>query len=136
VAGNSGWHWDDKKGANIDADSKSTWDDYVKAHPKTKPFRNRGWPFRAAMAELMPVHATGAHVYRPSQGAHAPGGDSDQDNEDDDEENDKSDGEGADSDDQTGPPPRDKSPIWDIEERSSSPNGHGRTSRPSSEVGF
>ncbi|KAJ7789819.1 hypothetical protein B0H14DRAFT_3502547 [Mycena olivaceomarginata] len=52
VAGNSGWHWSDENGANIDATTKSTWDDYVKAHPKAHHYRNRGWEFRWKMLQL------------------------------------------------------------------------------------
>ncbi|KAJ7933528.1 hypothetical protein B0H13DRAFT_2306634 [Mycena leptocephala] len=109
VAGNSGWHWDDKYNANIDAKSKSTWDDYVKAHPKAKPFRNRGRPFLAAMAELMPVGATGAHVYRPSQGAQVSSDDSGRDDDDDDDEGEKD----ADSGEGRTSPPHRESPVWD-----------------------
>ncbi|KAF7371909.1 Myb-DNA-bind-3 domain-containing protein [Mycena venus] len=59
VAGNSGWTWSDITGASIDANTKSTWDDYVRAHPKAKPFRNRGWEFRTKMCQLVPLRATG-----------------------------------------------------------------------------
>ncbi|KAJ7120818.1 hypothetical protein C8R44DRAFT_563469, partial [Mycena epipterygia] len=60
---NSGWHWDDQKGACINEATKSSWDEYQKAHPKAKPFRNRGWPYWAGMNNIMPQTATGAHVY-------------------------------------------------------------------------
>ncbi|KAJ6557161.1 hypothetical protein B0H10DRAFT_1846881 [Mycena sp. CBHHK59/15] len=71
VVDNSGWRWDDVNGAGIDETTKSSWDDYVKAHPKAKPYRNKGWPYRAAMAELMPSTVSGAHVFRPSHAAPA-----------------------------------------------------------------
>lgn len=71
VRNNSGWAWDDQKGASIGPTTASSWDDYIKAHPKAKPFRNRGWPYWALMAEIMPRTVSGAHVFRAG-GAHAP----------------------------------------------------------------
>ncbi|KAJ7893876.1 hypothetical protein B0H14DRAFT_2496171 [Mycena olivaceomarginata] len=68
VAGNSGWAYSNEYGANIDDTTKSTWDDYVKAHPKAKPYRNRGWEFRNAMRLLIPPRAHGTHVYRATEG--------------------------------------------------------------------
>jgi hypothetical protein len=43
VRRNSGWKWDDEKGADITPGNKGAWDDYVAAHPKAASFRNRGW---------------------------------------------------------------------------------------------
>ncbi|KAJ7774150.1 hypothetical protein DFH07DRAFT_702726, partial [Mycena maculata] len=58
----SGWHWSDTTGASITAETKSLWDDYVKAHPKAKGFRNKGWPFYSQMDDLIPREALGLHV--------------------------------------------------------------------------
>ncbi|KAJ7472514.1 hypothetical protein FB451DRAFT_1134079 [Mycena latifolia] len=85
---NSGWHWDNEKGACITAGTQSTWDDYVTAHPKAKPFKNKGWEWLALMDELMPPRVSGAHVYRASLGTGVDGDDladksgSDEDGED------------------------------------------------------
>ncbi|KAJ7107222.1 hypothetical protein C8R43DRAFT_857679, partial [Mycena crocata] len=62
VQGNSGWHWDDVHGTNIHETTKATWDEYLKAHPKAKCYRNKGWLFRATMVDLMPFRTVGAHV--------------------------------------------------------------------------
>ena len=43
VRGNSGWKWDDEKGADITPDNKGAWDEYVAVHPKAASFRNKGW---------------------------------------------------------------------------------------------
>ncbi|KAJ7444158.1 hypothetical protein FB451DRAFT_1294444 [Mycena latifolia] len=85
---NSGWHWDNEKGACITAETQSTWDDYVTAHPKAKPFKNKGWEWLALMDELMPPRVSGAHVYHASLGTGVDGDDladksgSDEDGED------------------------------------------------------
>ena len=52
VRSNSVWKWDDEKGADITLDSKGTWDDYVAAHPRAAPFRNKGWPHLAFFDDL------------------------------------------------------------------------------------
>ncbi|KAF7371918.1 hypothetical protein MVEN_00049500 [Mycena venus] len=137
VAGNSGWTWSDITGASIDANTKSTWDDYVRAHPKAKPFRNRGWEFRTKMCQLVPLRATGAHVYRGTRGRPAvpvdpaiPDDLSDRDNNDDEEERDN-DGDGPSG-------ARETSPPWDLsglqsQGRGSSPSVSSRTSGNASE---
>ncbi|KAK7019604.1 hypothetical protein R3P38DRAFT_3398370 [Favolaschia claudopus] len=127
VAGNSGWAWSDEHGACIDDTTKSTWDDYVRAHPKAKPFRNRGWEFRDKMLKLMPVRITGAHVYRGTAGAPAT---LVSDDEEEEEEND-----GGNDEDGEGDAGRGASPPWDMSgfesqgpPRSSPSTGGARTS--------
>lgn len=63
IRDNSGWKWDDEKGANITPANKNAWDDYVVAHPKTASFRNKGWVHLA----IFDVLGGGA----PSKGFHA-----------------------------------------------------------------
>ncbi|KAJ7776063.1 hypothetical protein DFH07DRAFT_951971 [Mycena maculata] len=124
----SGWHWDDNTGASITADTKSSWDDYVRVHPNAKPFRNKGWPYYSQLEELVPPETSSIHIYRPSQGTGA--GDSDEDlvPSDDNDEQEDEDNNGGDNDEQEyeemshprrARPP---SPRWDIENSSSSPN--------------
>ncbi|KAJ7820069.1 hypothetical protein B0H14DRAFT_2600180 [Mycena olivaceomarginata] len=135
--GNSGWHWSDENGANIDATTKSTWDDYVKAHPKAHHYRNRGWEFRRKMLQLVPSRASGAFVYRGTHGPQTAGGIP---SDSDDDENE--DGEGEDD------PPvvtlrnlRAGSPDWNLSglesgTRGSSPTVVDRTSGATSENNF
>ncbi|KAJ7477741.1 hypothetical protein B0H11DRAFT_2424779 [Mycena galericulata] len=124
----SGWHWDDNTGASITADTKSSWDDYVRVHPNAKPFRNKGWPYYSQLEGLVPPETSGIHIYRPSQGTGA--GDSDKDlvPSDDNDEQEDEDNNGGNNDEQEyeemshprcARPP---SPRWDIENSSSSPN--------------
>ncbi|KAJ7622595.1 hypothetical protein DFH06DRAFT_1482076 [Mycena polygramma] len=66
IIGNSGWAWDDKRGACIDASSTGVWDAFVKHRPLAKPFRNEGWVHLASFRSLMPDSIPrGGHVYRP-----------------------------------------------------------------------
>lgn len=59
VKDNSGWTWSDVHGANINEEKQSTWEEYVRAHPKAWNLRNAGWPFMDTMEEVMPHHETG-----------------------------------------------------------------------------
>ncbi len=68
VKANSGWAWSNEKGAGIIEATQSTWDDYVRAHPKAAPFKTSGWPYMEAMEEVMPAVAPGAHIYAASNG--------------------------------------------------------------------
>ncbi|KAJ7614294.1 hypothetical protein DFH06DRAFT_1344247 [Mycena polygramma] len=65
----SGFTYSDDKGANIGPAEKDAWDAYVKVHTGAKPFRNKGWPYRAKMAQLVPSQAKGNHVFRTPQAA-------------------------------------------------------------------
>ena len=67
IRGNSGWSWDDEKGADITPEKKGTWDDYVAKHPAAQPFRNSGWVHLDAFDCLAPSSAKGNHVFRASQ---------------------------------------------------------------------
>lgn len=65
---NSGWSWDDEKGADISPEKKGVWDDYVLAHPLASPFRNCGW-IHLAIFDLFGSKITkGTHVFHASQG--------------------------------------------------------------------
>ena len=68
---NSGWSWDDDKGADITPEKKGTWDDYVAKHPAAQPFRNAGWVHLDEFDSLGPSSAKGGHVFRASQGLSA-----------------------------------------------------------------
>ncbi|KAH9927732.1 uncharacterized protein B0H18DRAFT_846756, partial [Fomitopsis serialis] len=60
----SGFHWDPKTGASIDAKSESVWQTFCKVSHKNKGaqrFRNKGWDFYDLMKELMPVKVKGTH---------------------------------------------------------------------------
>ncbi|PPR04427.1 hypothetical protein CVT24_013250 [Panaeolus cyanescens] len=69
----SGWTWDSSKGCNIGAATASSWEDYVKVHPKASPFRNAGWrhwdAFVAFMESINPSEKSaprGANVHQPT----------------------------------------------------------------------
>ena len=62
----SSWDWDDKTGASITVNTASSWDDYVKKHPKAKPFRNSGWMHFNKVTLIMPATPAGAHVFHPT----------------------------------------------------------------------
>ncbi|KAJ7488662.1 hypothetical protein B0H11DRAFT_2405656 [Mycena galericulata] len=115
----SGWHWDDNTGTSVTADTKSSWDDYVRVHPNAKPFVIKGGPTTRNWRDLFLQRP-------PGTGA----GDSDEDlvPSDDNDEQEDEDNNGGDNDEQEyeemshprrARPP---SPRWDIENSSSSPN--------------
>ncbi|KIJ95274.1 hypothetical protein K443DRAFT_109054 [Laccaria amethystina LaAM-08-1] len=60
------WTLDDETGATINIRTTSSWDDYVKVHPKAKPFHNKGWPHFHKMETLMPATVAGVNVYHAS----------------------------------------------------------------------
>jgi len=68
----SGWVWDDNTGASITIDSALSWDDYVKKHPKAKPFRNNGWMHFNKVALIMWSTPAGAHIFHPTVRASTP----------------------------------------------------------------
>ena len=82
IRANSGWSWDDELGANIpDGDPGDRWKDYEAAHPKAKPFRNKGWPFISYFDIICgDIQATGSHVFNASSqsASTAPNGFSDE----------------------------------------------------------
>ncbi|KAJ6473908.1 hypothetical protein C8R45DRAFT_936017 [Mycena sanguinolenta] len=51
---NSGWAWDDARGACIGPASEGMWEAYVKKHPKAEPFCNSGWVHLDTFQKLMP----------------------------------------------------------------------------------
>lgn len=80
----SGFKWDDERGADIDAASESVWKDYIELrspfifvlsllmthqkHPKASTFRNKGWPHYYSVQSLVPTLAKGSHVFHPGDG--------------------------------------------------------------------
>jgi hypothetical protein len=93
---NSGWHWDDETGASITPESASVWDAYVNLNPLARPYRNKGWPHRVKIADIMPNTTTGANVFHPASISQTPSVDSQPDT--------------------FSPIDRPGSPAWDIEE--------------------
>ncbi|KAJ6495068.1 hypothetical protein C8R45DRAFT_1133284 [Mycena sanguinolenta] len=51
---NSGWAWENARGACIGPTSEGMWEAYVKKHPKAEPFRNSGWVHLDAFRKLIP----------------------------------------------------------------------------------
>ncbi|KAF8148122.1 hypothetical protein K438DRAFT_1779720 [Mycena galopus ATCC 62051] len=84
IIGNSGWAWDDVRGACIGPANEGTWDAWVEKNPKAAPFRNAGWmhldTFRTLIPDAVP---RGTHVFRPHI---APSQPVSQPSQDDDEE--------------------------------------------------
>ena len=67
VRSNSGWKWDDEKGADITPANKGAWDEYIADHPKAASFRNKGWVHLALFDVLGGAPPKGIHVFRASQ---------------------------------------------------------------------
>ncbi|KAF8493759.1 hypothetical protein F5888DRAFT_1617695, partial [Russula emetica] len=63
----SGFAWDELKGATITVESEPVWRAYVLKYPKASPFRNKGWPHYDDMMPLMPTMAKGLNVFHASQ---------------------------------------------------------------------
>ena len=76
----SGLPWSDAEGLNIGLDEQNTWKIYsmvsffqliacisstylLSAHPKAKPFSNKGFPLYDRMVPLMPSLAKGTHAF-------------------------------------------------------------------------
>ncbi|EDR15389.1 uncharacterized protein LACBIDRAFT_301662 [Laccaria bicolor S238N-H82] len=68
IRNNSGWSWDDNKGADITPEKKGTWDNYVAKYPLAQPFQNAGWAYLEAFDALGSSLAKGAHVFQALQG--------------------------------------------------------------------
>ncbi|KAF8814352.1 hypothetical protein BYT27DRAFT_7082415 [Phlegmacium glaucopus] len=66
IKGQSGFKWDDERGADIGPESEAVWEAYEKKHKGAAPFRNKGWPWYDQMLPLMPTAPRGANVYQPS----------------------------------------------------------------------
>lgn len=65
IINNSGWAWDDDRGACIGVAQEGSWVEWVKKNPKAAPFRNAGWCHLEAFKTLMPEAAPrGNHVFR------------------------------------------------------------------------
>ncbi|KAJ6560897.1 hypothetical protein DFH09DRAFT_1316511 [Mycena vulgaris] len=65
IINNSGWAWDDTRGACIGPANEGTWEAWVVKNPKAEPFRNAGWCHLDAFRTLMPEAAPrGTHVFR------------------------------------------------------------------------
>ena len=65
---NSGWSWDDEKGADSTPEKKGTWVNYVAKHPLAQPFHNAGWVYLDAFDGLGSSLARGGHIFWASQG--------------------------------------------------------------------
>ncbi|PPQ71303.1 hypothetical protein CVT26_011953 [Gymnopilus dilepis] len=68
IKSKSGWTWSDETGASITPEMEPQWAAFLKANPKAKPFKNKGWVHLEKMTRLMPSKAKGTHVFCPSQG--------------------------------------------------------------------
>ena len=62
-----GLPWSNATGLSISADEQSTWKVYSTAHPRGKPFSNKGFPLYNQMIPLMPSLTIGTHAFQPSQ---------------------------------------------------------------------
>ncbi|KAF8152263.1 hypothetical protein B0H34DRAFT_664336, partial [Crassisporium funariophilum] len=58
----SGWTWSDKFGACITPKNASSWDSYVAKYKDAKNFQNKGWPYCAKMAEVIPASPCHQHL--------------------------------------------------------------------------
>ncbi|KAF9554697.1 hypothetical protein CPC08DRAFT_696454 [Agrocybe pediades] len=73
IKSQSGFTWDDKKGANIDETSAAVWEAYekVRKNKGSAPFRNKGWVWFNEVQPLMPTMARGANAFRATQSSQA-----------------------------------------------------------------
>ncbi|KAF9473468.1 hypothetical protein BDN70DRAFT_817166, partial [Pholiota conissans] len=62
IKAQSGFKWDDEKGADIDASSASVWEVFEKKNKGSCPFRNKGWPWWSKVEPLMPSSTRGANI--------------------------------------------------------------------------
>ncbi|EPT05424.1 hypothetical protein FOMPIDRAFT_1044759 [Fomitopsis schrenkii] len=53
LSAQSGFHWDDEHGADINEDSEAVWQAYILAHPDAAPFRNKGWEYFEKMKSIL-----------------------------------------------------------------------------------
>jgi hypothetical protein len=79
----SGFKWDELRGADIRPESQAVWDAYVvvssqanchytiltamKKNPKAAPFRQKGWAHYHAIHALLPTKPKGSNVFHPGQ---------------------------------------------------------------------
>ncbi|KAJ8521979.1 hypothetical protein ONZ45_g1365 [Pleurotus djamor] len=64
---NSGWSWDDEKGADITPEKEGMWNDYVEMNPGASSFAKKGWPYLQYFDAFMPSRAKGKYVFHASQ---------------------------------------------------------------------
>ncbi|KAK7441567.1 hypothetical protein VKT23_016559 [Stygiomarasmius scandens] len=69
----SGFKYTNDRGFDIQPGQSHHWDEFVRYHPKLKPFRNKGWPLYDRMDEIVPAKVSGKHVFNASQTAQADG---------------------------------------------------------------
>lgn len=71
LRGQSGFGWDDER-QMVTAPS-DVWDEYLKTHPKAKPWRKKTYPLFEDMAELVDgVIATGKAAFNPYRSSSGP----------------------------------------------------------------
>ncbi|KAF8799081.1 hypothetical protein BYT27DRAFT_7227977 [Phlegmacium glaucopus] len=69
IKAQSGFKWDDKKGADIGPESEAVWEAYEKKNKGASAFKNKGWPWYDRMLPLMPTAPRGANTYQPISGS-------------------------------------------------------------------
>ncbi|KAJ7602733.1 hypothetical protein FB45DRAFT_1046615 [Roridomyces roridus] len=73
IINNSGWAWDDRRGACIGPGQEGTWAAWVAANPKAAPFRNAGWSHLNNFRKLLPTSTPrGRNVFRAALPDEAP----------------------------------------------------------------
>ncbi|KAI6039433.1 hypothetical protein EDC04DRAFT_2895228 [Pisolithus marmoratus] len=65
----SGLMWSDEHGAGMSSHDP-VWKDYLKSHRCAAQFRNKGFHLFSLMAEMMPSHSKGMHIFHPG-GTHS-----------------------------------------------------------------
>ncbi|KAF8160419.1 hypothetical protein BJ912DRAFT_936010 [Pholiota molesta] len=67
IKAQSGFKWDDERGADIDESTAEVWEAYEKKNKDSHPFRNKGWIWWSKVEPLMPSAPRGANIFCPSQ---------------------------------------------------------------------
>ncbi|KAH9478162.1 hypothetical protein JR316_0008615 [Psilocybe cubensis] len=66
IKAQSGFKWDEERGADIDDTTAEVWAAYEKRHKGASPFRNKGWVWYNKLVPIMPNAPRGAHVFHAS----------------------------------------------------------------------
>ncbi|KAF8957189.1 hypothetical protein BDZ97DRAFT_1763145 [Flammula alnicola] len=72
IKAQSGFTWDDEKGADVKESTALVWKAYEEKHKGSTPFRNKGWIWLRKVEPLMPTAPRGANIYRPSRASQLP----------------------------------------------------------------
>ncbi|KAG2109810.1 hypothetical protein DEU56DRAFT_920272 [Suillus clintonianus] len=62
----SGFTWSDEQGAGITSKKDDVWARFVKTHPNSRPYMNKGFDHFEIMEQLLQGVSKGLHIFRPA----------------------------------------------------------------------